>query len=163
MASLFKHIYTGIYLWFWLLASSPTKGIATINYLANVMCKLRDTGELLVLPEGETHNILCTAPAEGHIITWGSSKGQIGKGGTFTVGQEEEVGEEMKGIRITFTATTPLVNNTILTCAVLNIHQPSSSPEPRIFNITIQGLPKFMDNRNMMSCLKNNYRHSTSS
>ena len=119
--------------------------------MCNVTCKLRDTGELLVLPEGETHTILCTAPAEGHIITWASSKGQIGNGGTFTVGQEEAVGEEMKGMRITFTATTPLVNNTILICAVLNVHQPSSSPEPRIFNITIQGLPKSMDNRNMMS------------
>ena len=102
--------------------------------------KLRDTGELLVLPEGKIHNILCTAPAEDHYdINWGTNhEGEAGNEGVFTVGEEKTVSDGMKGRQVTFTATS-LVNNTRLTCVVINFNQPSSSPEPLKFNIIIQG------------------------
>ena len=105
--------------------------------------KLRDTGERLVLPEGEIHNILCTAPAEDHFaINWGTNhEGEAGNEDIFSVGEEETVGEGMKGRRVTFTAT-PVVNNTILRCVVINFDQPSSSPEPMEFIIIFQGLHK---------------------
>ena len=41
-----------------------------------------------MLPEGEIHNILCTAPAEDHyIINWGTNEGPFENEGTFTVGE----------------------------------------------------------------------------
>ena len=105
--------------------------------------KLRDTGELLVLPEGEIHNILCTAPAEDHYaINWGTNnEGEAGNEGMFAVGGEEAVGEGMKGRRVTFTATS-VVNNTILTCVVINFDHISSSPQPIEFIIITQGFHK---------------------
>ena len=96
-----------------------------------------------MLPEGTIQNILCTAPAEDHYaINWGTNlEGHAGSEGIFTVGEEETVGEGMKGRRVTFT-TTPVVNNTILRCVAINFDQPSSSPEPMEFIIIIQGLHK---------------------
>ena len=139
MASQLKLICSGML--FWLLMPNSTKGIS--NYATSILLmfvELRDTGELLVLEEGKIHNILCTAPVEGpYTINWGTTlEGEAGNEDIIVVGEEEAVSEGVKGRRVTFTAT-PVVNNTILTCVVINFNQPSSVPETLEFIIIIQG------------------------
>ena len=92
-----------------------------------------------MLPEGENHSILCTAPAEDHYeINWRTSDGrEVGNEGTFTVG-EELTNNGTKGMRILFTAS-PEVNGTILRCVVINFQNLGDSPEPLEFTIIIQG------------------------
>ena len=52
--------------------------------------------EQLVLPEGEEHSILCTAPdEENYLITWVANVGPVGDG--FVVGEEEILDDETKG------------------------------------------------------------------
>jgi hypothetical protein len=94
--------------------------------------------EQLVLPEGEEHSILCTAPSEGnYLITWGANVGPVGDG--FVVGEEEILDDEMKGKRITFTATDD-INSTSLRCTVSDPFEPSNSFIPIQLTIIIQGL-----------------------
>ena len=53
-------------------------------------------GEQLVLPEGVEHSILCTAPDDDrYLITWVDDDGAVANG--FVVGEEETVGDGMKG------------------------------------------------------------------
>jgi hypothetical protein len=96
--------------------------------------------EQLVLPEGEVHSILCTAPDEDHFGTsWRTAAGgEVGNEGTFTVGEEEPTTNGTKGRRVMFTAS-PEENGTTLICVVINFRQPSDSPEPLEFTIIIQG------------------------
>ena len=71
--------------------------------------------EQLVLPEGEEHSILCTAPnEENYLITWVSNVGPVGDG--FVVGEEEIFDDETKGKRITFTATDNLNSTGLEMC-----------------------------------------------
>ena len=94
--------------------------------------------EQLVLPEGEEHSILCTAPNEdNYLITWVDNVGPVGDG--FVVGEKEILDDEMKGIRITFTATDN-INNTSLKCVVFDTVEPSNSFEPIQLTIIIQGI-----------------------
>ena len=92
--------------------------------------------ELLVLPEGEEHSILCTAPNEKrYLITWVANVGPVGDG--FVVGEEEILSDETKGKRITFTATS---NSTSLKCVVSDTFEPSNTFEPLQLTIIIQGI-----------------------
>ena len=94
-----------------------------------------------MLPEGEVHSILCTAPDEVHfVINWRTSAGgEVVNDGTYTVGDEEPVNNGTKGKKLTFTAS-PEVNGTTLRCVVVDFRQNSDSPEELEFTIIIQGL-----------------------
>ena len=101
--------------------------------------------EQLVLPEGEEHSILCTAPdEENYLITWVANGGAVGVG--FVVGEEEILDDETKGKRITFTSTDD-INSTSLRCVVFDIFQPSNSFEPIQLTIIIQGVSCVANNR----------------
>ena len=94
--------------------------------------------ELLVLPEGEEHSILCTAPNEqDYLINWGANGGAVGDG--FVVGEEEILDDDTKGKRITFTATDD-INSTSLRCVVSDTFQASNSSIPIHLTIIIQGV-----------------------
>ena len=96
--------------------------------------------EQLVFPEGEVHSILCTAPDEDHFeISWRTAAGgEVGNGGTFTVGEEEPATNGTKGRRVIFTAS-PNINGTTLRCVVTDFSPNSDSPEELEFTIIIQG------------------------
>ena len=93
-----------------------------------------------MLPEGEDHSILCTAPAKDHYeITWGTGDGGVvGNDDPFTVGDEELTNNGKKGIRVLFTAS-PEVNGITLRCVVINFQNLADSPEPLEFTIITQG------------------------
>ena len=94
--------------------------------------------EQLVLPEGEEHSILCTAPNEqDYLINWGANGGAVGDG--FVVGEEEILDDDTKGKRITFTATDD-INSTSLRCVVSDIFEPSNTFDPIQLTIIIQGV-----------------------
>ena len=94
--------------------------------------------EQLVLPEGEEHSILCTAPnEERYLITWGTNIGPVGDG--FVVGEEEIFDDETKGKRITFTATDD-INSTSLRCVVSDPFEPSNTFIPIQLTTIIQGV-----------------------
>ena len=94
--------------------------------------------EQLVLPEGEVHSILCTAPdEENYLITWVANVGPVGDG--FVVGEEDIFDDGTKGKRITFTATDN-INSTSLKCSVSDTFQVSNSFEPIQLTIIIQGI-----------------------
>ena len=98
--------------------------------------------EQLVLPEGEEHSILCTAPNEqDYLITWGANGGAVGDG--FVVGEEEILDD---GKRITFTATDD-INSTSLRCVVSDIFNADNSFDPIQLTIIIQGVNCVANNR----------------
>ena len=94
-----------------------------------------------MLPEGEVHSILCTAPDEDHFeISWRTAAGgEVGNEGTFTVGEEEPTTNGTKGRRVMFTASLE-VNGTTLRCVVINFRKLNDPPESLEFTIIIQGL-----------------------
>ena len=105
--------------------------------------------ELLVLPEGEEHSVLCTvADEDRYLIDWlvnGRSTGE-----EFVVGEEETLQDGMKGTRITFNATLD-VNNTNVKCTVLDRVTPALSFDFLNFTITIQGSQPHLS-KIIMSC-----------
>ena len=89
-----------------------------------------------MLPEGVEHSILCTAPDDDrYYIFWVADRGPAGDG--FVV-EDEELDDGMKGIMITFIATTD-ISNTSLRCVVTDLLQASNSLEPIELLIVVQG------------------------
>ena len=95
--------------------------------------------ELLVLPEGEEHSILCTAiiTEDSCQINWAVNGRPIGD--EFFVGEEETLDDGTRERNITFTATND-TNNTNLSCVVVHLFQPSLSFTPIELTIIIQGI-----------------------
>ena len=93
-------------------------------------------GEQLVLAEGEERSILCTAPAEvNYNVLWAVDGIPVnGEYMGFTVGEEEMLGDGMKGKRIMFTATT----NVSLRCVITDVLSVDSF-DPLVINIIVQG------------------------
>ena len=86
-------------------------------------------GEQLVLSEGEKRSVLCRAPAEvNYLINWAVDGTPVnGEYMGFTVGEEEMLGDGMKGKQIMFTAT----SDVSLRCV--------DSFDPLVINIIVQG------------------------
>ena len=97
--------------------------------------------ELLVLPEGEEHSILCTAiiteEEDSYQINWAANGRRIGDG--FVVGEEETLDDGTRERNIMFTATND-INNTNLSCVVSHLFQSSLSFTPIELTIIIQGI-----------------------
>ena len=105
--------------------------------------------ELLVLPEGEEHSVLCTvADDDRYLIDWLVDGGSVGE--EFVVGEEETLQDGMKGTRITFNATLD-VNHTNVKCTVLDRVIPALSFDSLNFTITIQGSQPHLS-KIIMSC-----------
>ena len=96
--------------------------------------------ELLVLPDGEEHSILCTAiiteEEDSYQINWAANGRSIGDG--FVVGEEETLDDGTRERNITFTATND-INNTNLSCVVSHLFEPSNTFRPIQLTIIIQG------------------------
>ena len=95
--------------------------------------------ELLVLPEGEEHSILCTAniiveEEDNYQINWAANGRQIED--EFVVGEETLLDDGTRERNITFTTTND-INNTILSCVVIHLFQPSLSFTPVELTIII--------------------------
>ena len=104
--------------------------------------------ELLVLPEGEEHSVLCTVADENRFeINWVVDGGAAGE--EFVVGDEEMLQDGMKGTKITFNATLD-VNNTNMICTVLDRVTPALSFDSLNFTIIIQGSQPHLSK--IMSC-----------
>ena len=98
--------------------------------------------ELLVLPDGEEHSILCTAiiteeEEDSYQIILAANGQSIGDG--FVVGEVETLDDGTRERNITFTATND-INNTNLSCVVVHLFQLSLSFTPIEFTIIIQGI-----------------------
>ena len=90
--------------------------------------------ELLVLPEGEEHSVLCTvADEDRYLILWVVDGGAAGE--EFVAGDEETLQD---GTKITFNATLD-VNNTNVMCTILDRVTPALSFDSLKFTIIIQG------------------------
>ena len=96
--------------------------------------------ELLVLPEGEEHSILCTAiiteEEDNYQINWAANGRLIGDG--FVVGEEKILDDGTRERNIMFTATNG-INNTNLSCVVSHLFEPSNTFTPIELTIIIQG------------------------
>ena len=113
------------------LMESPLKSIVFV-----VVCFVCYSAalELLVLPEGEEHSVLCTVADEYRFeINWVVDGGAAGE--EFVVGDEETLQD---GTKITFNATLD-VNNTNVKCTVLDRVTPALSFDSVNFTIIIQG------------------------
>ena len=105
--------------------------------------------ELLVLPEGEEHSVICrVADDDRYLILWVVDGG--GAGEEFVVGDEETLQDGMKGTKITFNATLD-VNNTNVKCTVLDRVTLALSFDSLNFTIIIQGSQPHLS-KIIMSC-----------
>ena len=99
-----------------------------------------DTGEqVLVLYLGETRDIQCTAPDEDHLaINWIILPPESSE--VLEIGDTYVLKDGIKGRNVTFTAATPQVNNTNLSCGIYDDLEPMNSYSSLKLIILIQGL-----------------------